>query len=326
MKKILFASFAALMVVFACQKKDVSEQPSEEPAVSQIDERKCAAEEVLQQQMAADPTLRARMEELENFTRTSIASGKPGGATTGSIEIPVVVNVLYNTAAENISDAQIASQLAVLNEDFKGTNSDISKVTTYSGVTGSMAINFVLDTIIRKQSNKNSWGTNDAMKKSSMGGIDPTDPTTKLNMWSCNLGRGLLGYAQFPGGSPATDGVVVLYSAFGSRKKNPTGVYIANYDLGRTATHEVGHWLNLRHIWGDATCGSDLVGDTPAHNTSNGGCPPADHRSTCTGTPLEMWMNYMDYTYDGCMYMFTDGQVSRMEAVFVAGGPRSLFR
>mgnify|MGYP000102810017 CR=1 FL=1 len=83
---------------------------------------------------------------------------------------------------------------------------------------------------------------------------------------------------------------------------------------------EVGHWLNLRHIWGDATCGSDLVTDTPTHNTANYGCPAAGHRSTCTGTPIEMTMNYMDYTDDACMYMFSAGQKSRMLATFASGG------
>ena len=188
-----------------------------------------------------------------------------------------------------------------------------------------MPIKFVLSQIVRKSTNKKSWGTNDAVKKSSLGGSDPVNPSTSLNMWACNLGQSLLGYAQFPGGSLATDGVVVLYSAFGSQAK-AAGVYAANYNLGRTATHEVGHWLNLRHIWGDATCGSDIVDDTPQHNTSNGGCPTATHRSTCTGTPLEMWMNYMDYTYDGCMYMFSNGQKARAMAVFVSGGARASFR
>ena len=81
--------------------------------------------------------------------------------------------------------------------------------------------------------------------------------------------------------------------------------------------------MNLRHIWGDASCGNDLVWDTPQHNTSNGGCPSYPHRSTCAGTPVEMTMNYMDYTYDRCMYMFTNGQRDRIKAVFATGGPRA---
>lgn len=324
MKKVLFATFAALMVVFACQKKDVSEQPLEDSAVSQNGERKCAAEEVLQQQMAADPTLRARMAEIENFTRTSIASGKAGSVANGVITIPVVVHVVYRTVAENISLAQIQSQIDVLNEDFNNENADRTKVSVdFQDEQTSVGVRFVLDQVIRLQTKKRSWGTDDAVKLSSKGGSNVVDPAHKLNMWVCNLGRSLLGYAQFPGGQSSTDGVVVLYSAFGSQAK-AAGTYVGNYNLGRTATHEVGHYLNLRHIWGDATCGSDLVADTPQHNTSNGGCPSDTHRSTCTGTPLEMWMNYMDYTYDACMYMFSNGQRDRMLPLLSPGGSRSL--
>jgi hypothetical protein len=157
------------------------------------------------------------------------------------------------------------------------------------------------------------------MKKSASG-IAPTSPTTKLNIWVCNMGGGILGYAQFPGGAAATDGVVLDDNATGR-----TGTAAAPFNKGRTATHEVGHWMNLRHIWGDATCGNDQVGDTPLHNTANYGCPAAGHKSTCTGTPVEMTMNYMDYSDDACMYMFSVGQRSRMLAVFASGGARNSF-
>jgi hypothetical protein len=157
------------------------------------------------------------------------------------------------------------------------------------------------------------------MKKSAQG-IAPTSPTTKLNIWVCNMGGGILGYAQFPGGSSSTDGVVLDDNATGR-----TGTAAAPFNKGRTATHEVGHWMNLRHIWGDATCGTDQVGDTPTHNTANYGCPSAGHLSTCSGTPVEMTMNYMDYTDDACMYMFSGGQKTRMLAVFASGGPRNSF-
>ncbi|MDB5196360.1 MAG: Pregnancy-associated plasma protein-A [Flaviaesturariibacter sp.] len=327
MKKFALAPIA-LVFFFSCQTRTAKQEAiADETPVTSLTSRQCASQEVLEEQMAADPSLRQRMSDIENFTRRTISSGQLGRFVNGTMEIPVVVNVVYNTAAENISDGQIQSQIAVLNEDYQMLNADNTKVpANFAGVKGAMNIRFVLNSVVRKKTNKKSWGTNDAVKKSSLGGIDPTSPTTMLNMWSCNLGQSLLGYAQFPGGAPATDGVVILYSSFGSRAKFPGGTYIANYDLGRTATHEVGHWLNLRHIWGDATCGSDLVDDTPVHNTSNGGCPPAGHLSTCAGTPQEMWMNYMDYTYDACMYMFSQKQVDRMNAIFVTGGPRASFQ
>jgi hypothetical protein len=220
-----------------------------------------------------------------------------------------------------VSVAQIQSQIDVLNKDFSATNSDYNLTSTYNSVkSGDVNVRFVLDVVNRKSTNKKSWGLNDGMKKSSQGGINPSNPTTKLNMWVCNLSGGYLGYAQFPGGSSATDGVVIDDNAFGT-----TGSAAAPFDKGRTATHEVGHWMNLRHIWGDATCGNDQVGDTPQHNTANYGCPAAGHKSTCSGTPVEMTMNYMDYTDDACMYMFSAGQKTRMLAVFASGGPRNSF-
>jgi hypothetical protein len=314
MKKTLLSGLAAMMLFgISCQKQD---KQADEPQDTQAEQRNCASQEVLEAQLASDPGLRSRMDQIEAFTRNYMESNP--SARAQAVTIPVVVHVVYNTASQNISDAQIQSQIAVLNEDFNMTNADNTLVPShFAGVKASAGVNFTLAQVIRKSTTKRSFGTNDAVKKTSTGGSDAVDPTNYLNIWVCNLGNGLLGYAQFPGGPVATDGVVCLYSAFGR-----TGTLIANYNKGRTATHEVGHYLNLRHIWGDATCGNDLVGDTPLHNTSNGGCPPADHRSTCTGTPLEMWMNYMDYTYDGCMYMFTQGQASRMNATFAAGGPR----
>lgn len=130
----------------------------------------------------------------------------------------------------------------------------------------------------------------------------------------CNLSGGLLGYAQFPGGAASTDGVVVQYSSLPGGSSKP-------YGKGRTATHEVGHWLNLRHIWGDASCGNDFVGDTPTQQTSNHGCLTYPH-ITC-GNQSDMSMNYMDYTDDVCMYMFSTGQSTRMNALFASGGARA---
>ena len=283
--------------------------------------------DVLQQQLQEDPSLQSRMDEIERNIEKNQNLMKMGRLVNGVYEIPVWVNVLYRTTAENISQAQIQSQIDVLNEDYAGTNADVSLVpSTFTGVkAGNCNIRFVLQGITRKATTKTSWSTNDAVKKTASGGLNPTSPTTYLNLWVCTLGNGILGYAQFPGGSSATDGVVILNQAFGSRLKCPTGYYTTTYDKGRTATHEVGHWLNLRHIWGDATCGSDLVSDTPLHNTANYGCPAAGHKSTCTGTPIEMTMNYMDYTDDACMYMFSAGQKSRMLATFATGGGRNSF-
>lgn len=322
MKKMLFLMASTVLVAISCSKQTPEEAMTSDNSSNEvITGRHCASYEVLQRQLQEDPTLGPRMNQIESLTERILQNPSQYKLVNGVIVLPVVVNVLYRTAAENISLTQIQSQINVLNADFAATNADVSLTPTIFQpvLAGNTKIQFVLDTVIRKSTTTTSWSTNDAMKKAPKG-INPTSPTTKLNLWCCNMGGGILGYAQFPGGSSATDGVVIDDNAFGS-----TGTVAAPYNKGRTATHEVGHWLNLRHIWGDATCGSDLVGDTPLHNTANYGCPAAGHKSTCTGTPVEMTMNYMDYTDDACMYMFTAGQNARMQAVFAAGAARNSF-
>jgi len=128
----------------------------------------------------------------------------------------------------------------------------------------------------------------------------------------CQLGGGLLGYAQFPGGPDATDGVVILHSAFGTN-----GTAAAPFNLGRTTTHEIGHWLNLNHIWGDdgtGCSGTDNVADTPNQGGANTGAPSLPHISCSNGPNGDMYMNYMDYVDDRAMVMFSAGQVARMQA------------
>ncbi len=310
-------------MITSCTKGSFSEEENASLSSSTptLNHRSRAAQEVLQQQLTDDPTLASRMEAIEQFT-SPYQQDLPAFKLlkNGNIEIPVVVNVVYNNEAENIFLSQIKSQIDILNADYSGTNKDISQVPSYfvPVKAGDVHVRFKLDTVIRVLSKKTSFGTNDGVKKIAGGGITPTDPETKLNMWTCNLSNGILGYAQFPGGKPATDGVVILYNAFGITNLFP-------YNLGRTATHEVGHWLNLRHIWGDAQFGDDFVGDTPLHTGANFGCPASGARSSCSGSPVMMTMNYMDYTDHLCMYMFSAGQKSRMNATFVAGGPRNSF-
>ena len=290
--------------------------------------RNCGTTEYTNQQILADPSIGIRMDEIESFTNAYIADGNQAKAT---VTIPVVFHVVYRTATENISDARVLAQLNQLNLDFARLNSDAGNTpSVFQGLAANTNIQFCLaqrdpngaatSGIVRRATTVTSFSSNNAIKYTSQGGSNAWDATKYLNIWVCNLGSGLLGYAQFPGGSAATDGVVVLYSSVGSLATPGTA---ANYNYGRTATHEVGHWLNLRHIWGDATCGNDLVNDTPTQQTSNGGCP-AFPRVTCSNGPNgDMFMNYMDYTYDACMNMFTAGQSTRMNALFAAGGARA---
>ncbi|WNM17820.1 zinc metalloprotease [Flavobacterium capsici] len=315
MKKICL-SLTALLVLFSCQNDDKNTNSEERVA-----KRGCASYEVLERQLSENPELALKMNQIEAFTEKAMLT--QNRLVNGKIEIPVVVNVLYRTSAENISNAQIQSQIDVLNADFNAQNSDFNQVPSiFSGVKANVGISFVLDQVNRKSTTKTSWGTRDAMKSTKKGGLNPTSPTTKLNLWVCTIGGGILGYAQFPGGSSATDGVVVDSRYFGVTNNSGSSY---PYNLGRTATHEVGHWMNLRHIWGDTTCGNDQVADTPLHNTANYGVPTYPHYSTCSGNPVEMTMNYMDYTDDRGMYMFTNGQKARMDAIFLSGGPRFSF-
>ncbi len=324
MKKITLSIIVLLALLFGCKKNTSTELQATTDQVQVISKRSCAAVEAFQAQLAADPNLRTRMDQIETFTKRVFANGELSLLVNGVIEIPVVVNVLYRTAEENISDAQIQSQIDVMNADFNAANKDIRKVPSlFTSSIGNTGLKFVLLSINRRATDVVSWGANDAMKFTRRGGIDVTDPTHNLNMWVCNLGQ-YLGYSYYPGIRDAIDGVVILYSAFGSRSIYHQGTYLADYDLGRTASHEVGHWMNLHHIWGDdgGSCnGSDLVDDTPNQGAENYGCPSFPHVS-CSNNG-DMSMNYMDYTDDACMYMFSKGQAQRMLAVFAAGGPRA---
>ena len=257
------------------------------------------------------------------------AAGLSVSKTNAIITIPVVVHILYNTAAENISDAQAASQVQVLNDDFAKLNADAIKVTqpTFSTVASGAQIRFCLAQrdpngnpttgIIHKATSATSFGTNDVVKSNATNGDDPWDVTKYVNLWVCDLTGGLLGYGEFPTGTISqTWGLVVDYAYTGSG-----GSAQAPYNLGRTGTHEFGHCFNLYHIWGDdgtACTGSDQCTDTPNQAGEHYGCFTAGSIQTdaCSpSSPGTMWMNYMDYTDDACMYMFTAQQVARMEAV-----------
>ena len=302
--------------------------------ITMVAQRQCGTMDNLERLKSLDPAITERMAEVEHQTENYIEFENNARINNNlnSINIvrniPVVVHVLYNTTVQNISDAQIQSQITILNNDFRRLNADkINTPTTFTNVAADAEINFCLASvsptgvatngITRTFTSLTSFGADDKMKSSATGGVNPWPTDKYLNIWVCNLGGGLLGYAQFPGGSAATDGVVIGYKYFGN-----TGTAVAPFNKGRTGTHEVGHWLNLRHIWGDATCGSDNVTDTPTHNTSNYACPTHPKSNSC-GTTAEMFMNYMDYTDDGCMNLFTLGQKSRMQALFATGGAKA---
>jgi hypothetical protein len=226
------------------------------------------------------------------------------------VTIKTVVNVVYKTEDQNISQQQINSQIAALNKDFRATNSDKSQTPApWQGLVTDTRVKFSLVKVVRVKTDVDGFSHDDGVKRASTGGVAPFNPTTHMNIWVCALTGGLLGYAQFPGGPSSTDGVVINYRAFGTM-----GTAQAPFNKGRTATHEVGHYFNLRHIWADTPdCGgSDNVADTPNCAGPNFGTPTWPKVSCNNGPNGDMFMNYMDYTDDAAMFMFTTQQVLRM--------------
>jgi len=287
---------------------------------------KCGTMENLSKRLSSNPTLKERMDQIESFTQEYI--GNLGTQKTqGEIyTIPVVVHIVQSNIT--VSEIQIQSQLDVLNEDLRRMNSDTSNLNPqFNGLGADSELEFCLAVrdpdglphsgITYTTTSSSSFGTDDGIKFDASGGKDAWPSDQYMNMWVGSLTGGLLGYAQFPGGDPATDGVVITTSYFGTE-----GVGVTPASYGRTATHEVGHWLNLRHTWGDGDCSvDDLVSDTPNCDSQNWQSFPACTNITqCTNT--RMIENYMDYSDDGCMNIYTVGQKNRMRALFNPGGFR----
>ncbi|TDO47371.1 repeat uncharacterized protein DUF346 [Kribbella sp. VKM Ac-2527] len=282
--------------------------------------RSCGVMDVHRRLLSTYPEYAAARSALENATSEYVARQQ---RFAGIARIPVVVHVVWNTATQNISQTQIDSQLDVLNRDFRATNTDIGFVPApFTGLVADSRIEFYLATedpggnphpgVTRTQTTRAGFSHDDAVKRTSTGGIDAWPTDRYLNVWVCQLSGNLLGYAQFPGGPADTDGVVILHSGFGT-----TGTAAAPFDLGRTTTHEIGHYLNLFHIWGDdgsGCSGSDEVADTPNQGGPNLGVPAFPHVSCSNGPNGDLFVNYMDYTDDRGMVMFTNDQSTRMAA------------
>jgi hypothetical protein len=291
-------------------------------------QNRCGTEEYTRSLIEKYPEYAKEKEKTNAQTKRWIKN-HPNHNEKTIITIPVVVHVVWNTNSENISDEQIFSQIEVLNKDFRRTNIDsFMTPSVWKNIAADSEIEFCLAQtdangnnttgITRTETAETSFSMNDDVKHTSTGGIDAWANDEYLNIWVCDLGSGLLGYATQPWGNNINDedGVVIGYDCFGS-----TGTAQPPYHKGRTATHEVGHWLNLDHLWGNNNCGNDGVPDTPKQKEDNYSCPGFPSISTCDdpqGNPTpnspngDMFMNYMDYTNDGCMNLFTNGQKDRM--------------
>ncbi len=338
MKNFLSIAFVAILFAFcltSCTKdedlvQDFSVENTGTPATGDaLGHRTCGADDVYQRMLVTDPKFQQNREQIERFTQEYLASNPVGDRAVKTI--PVVVHVVWSTSQQNVSDAQILSQMTVLTNDFRRLNADkVNTPAAFLPMAADAEVEFCLAKqdpagnattgIERRQTTVSSFSDSDAMKYYSQGGLNAWDASKYLNLWVCNMGGGILGYAQFPGGPSATDGVVVTYTAFGTM-----GTAQAPFDKGRTATHEVGHWLNLFHIWGDdgnGCNGSDQVADTPNQGPENYGCPSFPHVTCSNGPNGDMFMDYMDYTDDACMNLYTQGQKTRMSALFAAGGAR----
>ncbi|KAJ5089585.1 ulilysin [Penicillium argentinense] len=294
--------------------------------------RQCGTNEYHRYLIDTEPAYKPTRQSLEQFNHLYRRNQT---LRSGVALIPVVVHVVYNGDAANITEAQVDSQIVALNADFNAQNADISEIpTAFKPLLGEARIRFfrvqrdpqgkrhpgITRTRTSIQAfNQNGNQLDQRMKSAAQGGHDAWPSDRYLNIWVCDLGRELLGYAQFPGGPIEKDGVVINHTAFGT-----TGTSVSPFNLGRTTTHEVAHWLNVYHIWGDdglACSGSDYCDDTPNQAGSNRGRPQFPHVSCGNGQSGDMFMNFMDYTDDEAMFMFTKGQVARMNATLT--GPRS---
>lgn len=278
---------------------------------------RCATEEKIAEAIANDPSVGDSIA----LANTMVIPPLPEVAAV--ITIPVVVHVIYRTAGQNISTSQILSQITALNRDFRKNNADTTQIPSpFKPLAADTEIEFCLakrdpfnqptDGITRTSTTVTNIGSTNFYYKTADGGHDPWPRDRYLNIWVLEIDGSTLGFAYPPGASPDYDGVVIDYRFFGT-----FGTVSPPFNLGRTGTHEIGHFFNLRHIWGDSNCGNDFVSDTPIQQSANFGCPNFPRRPNSCGTTNpngDMFMNYMDYVDDDCMVMFTTGQKQRMLA------------
>jgi len=273
----------------------------------------------------SNPSIANELARLERDLSKNYLSDK-----IAQVTLPVVFHVLYSNDSENITRANINRQLEILNADFSFQDEITDHINDpkdeFSRRASSSLLSFcrasatpnnkITDGVNYVPVSTSEWISFTDMKSKKTGGVDPWNPDKYINIWICNLPKDNAGFAQLPYGPKDLDGIVIHYTYFfGSRVDDP-------YALGRTLTHLMGNYLNLYPLWGEVPCGDDYVDDTPVHNDINYGCPEGNHITACRGNSLEMTMNFMDNTDDACTYMFTKGQMIRMQNTVLLKGTR----
>jgi len=289
----------------------------------------CLSASLRNARVDANPELAQKAARLEQFTQHWIHDQKGKLQLRSPITLSGVVHVLWRTAAENISDAQIQSQIEVLNEGFRQRNADFSNTpAAFLGIAADVEIEFCLASvdpdgnstngITRTQTDIDNIRKTEDWYSTFWGGKDAWDVDRYINIWACDIGDdGTLGFAYIPetADPPESDGLVIGHQYFG---KIGTAANTEFNNLGRTVTHEMGHYFNLEHLWGidRGSCEEDdFVSDTPNQFEDSFACPTFPLFDDCTSERGGVqFMNFMDYSDDACLTMFTEGQKMRMLA------------
>ena len=291
-------------------------------------QKKCGTENKRFEALARNPGLIKERQIIEEFTKNWIDKDDAAKSGQTVVKIPVVVHVVWRTADQNNSDEQIKSQIDILNKDFRKLNSDANKTPAFfKNLVADVGIEFCLaardpagmvtNGITRTKTTVVDIGDKDRWFNTLRGGKDPWNNKKYINIWVCEAGEDLYGFAFLPGTAdpPEADGLVISSEYFGS-----TGTAIASFPnhKGRTTTHEMGHYFNLEHLWGpdESECEEgDGVADTPVQFEATYDCASYPLKDECSPTDNGiLFFNYMDYVDDECMYMFTEGQKKRMNA------------
>ena len=294
------------------------------PGYSQV--QRCGTMEHLHKLEAADPSLAAKRIQQEAAIGDWI-NARSSATQHSIITIPVVFHILYNDSTQNLSDDVVLSQLAVINEDYRRLNADTSQTPlAFRAVAADCEIQFCLaqrtpggqitNGIIHKYTATTTFNDYEHTKSNADGGDDAWDASKYLNVWvAAFTNSNFLGIGTFPNSvPPEDDGIVINYKACGRIGDH----LMPHYNKGRSLTHEIGHWLDLRHVWGDdgqLCLEDDYISDTPMQTGETYGCPAYPRYDSCSASlPGVMFMNYMDYTDDECMNIFTQEQKARMLA------------